>query len=132
MSPPNAARAAPAIAGGDPCKSVEAGRLNIPEYKDTTAEKQGALRQAVLAELRLIRARLALAVVSLDAIGIATRRRLISSQQAIELSNPLIAEFADRSFDPDPYTEMFCALVEEKRAEYEARQKHRQKWMRAA
>ena len=35
-----AARAAPAIADGDPCKSVEAGRLNVPDNKETTAEKQ--------------------------------------------------------------------------------------------
>ena len=41
MGFPEAARAAPAmIAGGDPCKSVEAGRLNVPDNKDTTAEKQ--------------------------------------------------------------------------------------------
>ena len=40
MAFPEAARVAPAIAGGDPCKSVEAGRLNVPDNKDTTAEKQ--------------------------------------------------------------------------------------------
>ncbi len=40
MASPEAAMAAPAIAGGDPCKSVEAAWLNIPNNKDTAAEKQ--------------------------------------------------------------------------------------------
>jgi hypothetical protein len=106
--------------------------VSMPTETDSAqTENEYELCKATLAELRLIRTRLALAITELDAIGIALSKRLISTVQAIALSNSLVHEFADRSYERDPYVEEFNALVEEKRAQYEVDMKRHRKRRRA-
>jgi hypothetical protein len=90
-----------------------------------------ALQQALDAELRLLTANLKADAVELDFIRFAMVHGAMDTQQAIRLSNPIVNAYTDRPRQPDPYIEEFCALVEQKRAEYEEQQKRRRRRRRS-
>ena len=81
-----------------------------------------------LAELRADHQTARLLCVWLECIGLALSKGVVSPDRAADLR----ANLPELRSGSDDFTERFCALVEEKRAEHEVQQKQRRKWRRAA
>ena len=129
MGPQNAAKPAPAVAGNERRKFDCLGGSISQQDSDYEAAAQG-LKDALVAELRCARYQLAIAINEIDIVGVALRFNLVDIDTAIFMSQPILSAFYDHK--GNSYIEEFCALVEEKRAEYGAGQKRRRKWRRAS
>ena len=84
MSPPNAARAAPELAGNERRKFDCLGGSISQQDSDYKAAVQG-LKDALVAELRCARYQLAIAINEIDIVGVALKHHLIDVRQAMEL-----------------------------------------------
>ena len=86
MSPRNAARPAPAVAGNGPRKFDQAGHQITPENTTNAASQQEAMRTILLAQLRITLVELRLVETEVEFIGCALRNRLVTPHQAMQMA----------------------------------------------
>lgn len=121
MASPNTRNAAPANAGNRASKSVRFSTANSTQDSDPLNPLQ-----EFVDDLRQDCRHLRMTLVRAECIGLAISKGVIDLATAREMRCSL------PTLGPDTFTADFLQLVEDKRAAYEAEQKRRRKYRRAA